>query len=128
MWPWVTLCGCPQYEPPTHYAEKDYGIPYLSQLTPELPEPVLQVPKLQLSLGFDFPLLEAPGNLKSSKVDQVFSRLLCVTAKSPQAQGSILPSFPNFPFNWKCRYLTRSESSTERKSDFGNLFWNTGVN
>lgn len=102
MWPWVTLCSSQQYEPAILYAEKDYGIPYLSQLTPELPEPVLEVPKLQLSLGFDLSLLKASGYLKSSKVDQVFSRLLYVTPKSPQAQGSILPSFPSFPFHWKC--------------------------
>lgn len=31
---------------------------------------------------------------------------------------SMLPSFPNFPFHWKCWYLNRSDFSKERKSNF----------
>lgn len=89
---------------------------------PSSPVPLLdlccEATKLQLYLGLDLSLLKASEYPKRSKVDQIFPRPLHVTAKSPQAQGSILSSFPNFPFHWKCGYLNRSDFSKERKPSF----------
>lgn len=127
MWPWMTLCSCQQYKPAIHYAEKDYGVPCLYQFTSELPEPMLEVSKLQLLLGFDCRCSRHQDIWRAPRKTR-FSPDFSVSQPSPVAQKNILPSFPNFPFHWKCQYLTRSESSTERKSNFWNLFWNEGVN
>lgn len=89
---------------------------------PPSPVPLLdlrcEATELQLYLGLDLSLLKASGYPKRSKVDQIFPRPLHVTAKSPQAQGSILSSFPNFCFHWKCWYWNRSDFSKERKSNY----------
>lgn len=89
-----------------------------SLVPPQCPQyPWCGVTELQLLLGLE-PTLKTSGCLSSSKVDQVFLGPLHVTTKSPQAQGSMLPSFLNFPFHWVCWYLTRSDSFKERKSEF----------
>lgn len=111
MCPWMALCSCHQYEPVICYTEKDEGIPYLSSPYSRVPW-TYAVRLLNCSWGLTYLCSRHQDTWRAPRQTR-FSPDFSVS--QPRFHK---PKVAYFPFHWKCWYLTRSDSSKERKSDF----------